>query len=361
MASTVQSLLKYKALSALYAESDYNVQTPLLDMFFSSPVNVDTDEYDLLVDPTDTTPAPLNRRDGSARSLGANGLTQRRGTLFRTFNYQAFNSAVMQSIQEPDSHNLDQKGAREIARQTASFRRKHAILKQLIVSKILSAGTVYWDRATGLVAESSGTDNETVTFGVPAANQTNLGGEITMNLSNTSFDFWSLFEFMDATSASNNSAPVTDVIVNNTAKEYIRNNLQFQKWAALAGMDAQAVLRGDMVAGMFGKNWHFVGQYYTNDSGTKVKLIPDSKLIAIPSPTDRSWYEAANGSTLVPTSIGIGGSAEQVLSNVQTVYGPFSYAKVKDNPVSVEQYAGDCFGFNFVDPNAIYQCTVTGY
>lgn len=361
MANAVNSLLKYKSLSALYAESGYNNQTPLLDAFFTNPSNVDTDEYDLFVDPADTTPAPLNRRDGAARSIGTDGLKQRRGVLFRTFNSQVFGSSVMQALQEPDSRNLDRKGVREITRQTLHFKQRHTVLKQVVLSKILTAGTVYWNRQTGVVAESSDTANEAITFGVPAANQTNLGGEITMNITNTSFDFWGLFAYVDDTSASNNSAPVTDVWVHASHKEAIRNNLQFQKWAALAGQDAQAVLRGDMIEGMFGKNWHFVGQKYTNASGSMANLIPTSKLVLTPSPTDKSWYEAANGSTLVPTNLGMGGSATDVLSQIQEVYGPFSYAKVRDNPVSIEQFAGDCFGLNFVDPNAIYQCTVTGY
>lgn len=361
MANTVNALLKYKALSALYAESPYNTQTPILDAFFTAPQNVDTDEYDLFVDPLDTTPAAVNRRDGSARSVDNMGLKQRRGVLFRTFNFKAFDSSVMQALQEPDSHNLDAKGAREIARQTAHFRQRHTTLKQLIVAKILTDGAVYWNRQTGVVSESGGTAKQTIEFGVSSANQTDLGGEITMNISNASFDFWGLFAYMDDTSASNNAAPVTDIWVHTTAKEHIRNNTQFQKWAAHAGMDAQAVLRGDMIEGMFGKTWHFVGQKYTDESGTKRNYIPTSKLIATPSPADRSWYEAANGATLVPTTLGMGGSVEEMLRSVSTVYGPFSYAKVKDNPVIVEQYAGDCFGWNLTDPNAIYQCTVTGY
>jgi len=361
MPSSVQTLLKYKTLSALYSESKYNLQSPFTQNFFVNPVDVDTDEYDLFVDPTDTTPAPLNRRDGSSRSIDTVGLKQRRGVLFRTFNHQAYGQDVMQALREPDSHSLDRKGRREIERQTGHFRQRHATLKELIICKVLTAGTVYWNRTTGVVAETSGTDVEDIAFGVPAANQTNLSGTIDTNITSASFDFWELFAYMDATSAANNSAPVTDIWISDTNKRYIRENTQFQKWAAQAGVDAQAVLRGNMVEGMFGKNWHFVGQRYTNNAGSSTQYIPDSKLIATPSPSDRSWFEAANGSTLVPTSMEVKGSVQEALNSVVEVYGPFSYAALKHDPITVTQYAGDCFGFNLVDPSAIYQCTVTGY
>ena len=359
--NTVQSLLKYKALSSLYAESSFNEQTPLTDAFFVNPSNEDSDEYDLMVDPAELTAAPLNRRDGAARALGPAGMDQKRGVLFRTFNFQPFGPSVMQALAEPDSHNLDRKGAKEIARQTRHFRQKHTNLKSLIISKILTAGVVYWDRITGYVEESSGTDNHAVDFGVPSANKTNLGGELTVNITNTAFDWWSLFAYMDLTSAQNNVTPVTDIWVNAIYKEDLRKNAQFIQWAASAFADAQTVLRGDMIDGLFGKRWHFVGQQYVDSGGTMRPYIPTSKLVATPPPGDKSWIEAANGSTLVPTTTGVGGSIEEVLRSVQEVYGPYSYAKVRDNPVSVEQYAGDCFGLNFTSPKAIYMPTVTGY
>ena len=361
MPSTVQSLLKYKALSSLYAESSYNEQTPLTDAFFVNPSNEDSDEYDLMVDPAELKAAPLNRRDGAARSLGMAGMDQKRGVLFRTFNFQAFGPAVMQSLKEPDSHNLDHKGAKEIARQTRHFRQRHTNLKSLVISKILTAGVVYWDRATGDIKESSGAGYEDVDFGVPAANKTNLGGELTVNIDNTAFDWWSLFAYMDLASAQSNCPMVTDIWVNAIYKEALRKNAQFIQWAASGGSDAPSVLRGDMIPNLFGKTWHFVGQQYVDSGGTMRPYIPTSKLVATPPPGDRSWIEAANGSTLVPTNTGLGGSIEEVLRSVQEVYGPYSYAKVRDNPVSVEQYAGDCFGLNFVNPKAIYMPTVTGY
>jgi len=361
MPSTVKSMLGYKTLTALYSESQYNLQSPFTQNFFVNPANVDTDEYDLFVDPTDTTPAPLNKRDGSSRSIDGGTLKQRRGVLFRTFNHQAYGSDLLQALREPDSYSLDRKGRREVERQTAKFKQRHATLKELIICKIPTAGTVYWDRTSGIVAETSGTAVEDISFGVSSANQTNLGGQITANITSSSFDFWGLFAYMDYTSASNNVAPATDIWISENNKRYIRENLQFQKWAAQAGVDAQSVLRGNMVEGMFGRNWHFVGQRYTNNAGSMAQYIPDSKLIATPSPSDRSWFEAANGSTLVPTSMDIKGSVQEALNAVTEVYGPFSYAAVKHDPITVVQYAGDCFGFNLTSPDAIYQCTVTGY
>lgn len=361
MGKSVSALLKYTGLTTLYSESKYNNQTPLTDAFFGSPINAETDEYDLLVDPTDTTPAVVNRLGGSSRSIDTVNLKQRRGVLFRTFNHQPYGMDVMNAIREPDSRELDDRGRREIERQTAHFRQRHATLKELIFSKILTAGAVYWDRNTGKVEESSGDDNQSITFGIPSANQTDLGGQITTNITSASFNFWGLFSYMDDQSAANNSQPVTDIWINRRNLKYIRENTQFQKWAAANMQDAADILRGNMPVNMFGKTWHFVGGNYTDSGGTLRPYIPTSKLIATPSPGDRSWYEAANGATLVPTSLDMKTGVSEAVNSVQKVYGPFSYAKVKDDPVQVVQYAGDCFGLNLVDPNCIYQATVTGY
>lgn len=288
-------------------------------------------------------------------------MTQRRGVLFRTFDMQSFGSSVMQALQEPDSRQLDKQGSREILRQIQAAKAAQALTKELAIAKILTDGVVYWNRSTGQIVEAAGSDVESIDFGVAAANKGTLGGLVTQNLTNAAFDFYGLFDAIDETATQNNAPIPTDVWVDAKHRHNIFANTQFGLWAAKNGMDSQDVLRGKMIDGFAGKNWHFCGGMYTNSAGTKVKYVPLSKMVLTPALSDRTWCEAANGETLVPTSTGTSKSIEEALRSIETVYGPFAYSKVNDNPVRVESYSGDCFGFNFTNPDAVFQATVTGY
>ncbi|CAB4177853.1 Major capsid protein GpE [uncultured Caudovirales phage] len=358
MPSNVKELLKWEGLTALYTEADYNLQTPLTDKFFTNPIQVDGDEYEILVDPNDTRPAPINRKDSAARNMDGVGLIDRRGVLLRTFNSQSFGQDVMSAIREPKSRELDRKGKAEILRQTARFRQRHALLKELLIARALTTGSVIYDRSTGNIVDTASGTTETIDLGVAAAHKGNLGGQVSVTLANVAFDLIGLLDYIDSTAIVENSEPITDVHCDISMKALIYKNTQFQAWAAKGNRDSESVLRGQFVEGLFGKNWHFYGASYTDSTGTKKKYIPSTVMAFTPPAESRTWYDPAEGSSLVPTSVEAKGSIEDAVNSLAEVYGPHSYSQATLNPVRVDHYAGDCFGWNYKAPQSVFMPTV---
>lgn len=365
MPNSVKELLKWEGMTALYSESDYNLQTPLTDRFFTNPTPVDSDEYEMLIDPNDTRPAPTNRKDSAARVLDGVGLTERRGVLIRTFNAQSFGQDVMSAIREAKSRELDRKGKAEIVRQSAKFRTRHALLKELLIAKVLGTGVLYYDRATGLIAESSGSGVQTIDFGVDATHKTDLNSLSLLGTSFASagFDLIGLFDYIDNKAVTENSEPITEVHCDISLKQYLLKNTQFQTWAAKGTPVTDEVLSGQYtgrmtIPGVFGKNFHFYGGSYTNASGTVTRYLPTTKMIFTPSESSRTWYEPSEGLSLIPTSADVTASLESAVDSLAEVYGPFAYAEVARNPLRVDHFAGDCFGFNLKTPQSVFMPTV---
>lgn len=352
-------------MTALYTESDYNLQTPLTDRFFTNPTAVDSDEYEMLIDPNDTRPAPVNRKDAAARVMDGAGMTERRGVLIRTFNAQSFGQDLMSSIREPNSRELDRKGLSEVRRQSAKFRTRHALLKELLIAKVLGTGVLYYDRSTGLIAESSGATTQTIDFGIDATHKTNLNSLSLLGTSFTAagFDLIGLFDYIDNTAVTENSEPITEVHCDISLKQYLLKNTQFQTWAAKGTPVTDEVLTGQYsgrvtIPNVFGKNFHFYGGSYTNASGSQSRYVPTTKMIFTPPESSRTWYEPSEGMSLVPTSLEVKSTVEDAVNSLAEVYGPYSYASMSHNPLRVDHFAGDCFGFNLKTPQSVFMPTV---
>jgi hypothetical protein len=63
------------------------------------------------------------------------------------------------------------------------------------------------------------------------------------------------------------------------------------------------------------------------------------------TPEPRSnWWEMLEGTHAIPTNIGnIYADASAARAGIEEVTGRFSYAKVTDNPVGIDHFAGDTF------------------
>ena len=353
-------------MTALYAESDYHLQTPLTDRFFTSPSQVDADEYDMLIDPNDTRPAPLNRKDSAARVMTDGvGLTDRRGVLIRTFNAQSFGQDLMSAMREPKSRELDRKGKQEIIRQTVKFRTRHALLKELLIAKVLGAGEVIYDKSSGSIVESSSGTTTTIDFGVDSTHKTNLNSLALLGTSFAAagFDLIGLFDYIDNKAITENSEPITEVHCDITLKAMLLKNTQFQTWAAKGTQTTEDVIKGtytgrSTIEGVFGKNLHFYGGEYTDSTGAKKRYVPATKMIFTPAESSRTWYEPSEGLSLVPTTDGFKGSLEEAIDSLAEVYGPYAYSDTLRNPLRVDHFAGDCFGFNLKTPQSVFMPTV---
>ncbi len=357
---SVNTLLDYRSLKAMYESEKTNasIPTPFTDMFFVNPSNEETDDFTMIVDSVEQRPAPLNNKGGRARVLDKSGASERRGVLFNVFNVLPFGAELIDAIREPDSQAIDRKATRETRRQLAKFARRHSILKEVVVSKIITDGVVYYDVANGVVKEASGDgDSVEIDFGVAASHKGNLGGLVSGYISTASFGLHKLIEDIKMQAEKENVAPPTEILCHPSMKYYLRALTEFQTYVTANYQDAEQVLRGQTIENLFGMNWHFIGGRYQDSAGNNIPTMDPKKLIFIP-PVSEGFTQASNGKVLVPTKLDIHSDGMAALASLNEVYGEYAYATVTHNPVGLEAYAGDCYGLNYVEPNAIWQAQV---
>lgn len=351
----IRAILDPGYLTSQYVQRSPDFPTPLADAFFVNPENVPGSEYDLFFDPADSDVAPANQVGSEARVLTLGDAQERKAAMFYVFNKIPFGEDVLNALREPDSYTLQNKGRVEVGRRMTKFVNRHRRFKELVIAKSLVDGVVYLNKA-GDVLESSSGAVYTCDLGVAATHKGTLDSLITAMFSAATTDIPSILESIDDAAESANVPPPTDVWVNKLNLGDLRNNDYFVEWAANNESASSRVLQGGMIENLWGKTWHFIGTKYKAADGTMKPYIPvtgQGSLILTPKPGD-PWMKAVNGSSLVPKSLEIVTDVESALNNLDEIYGQFMYAKIKDDPVNAWAYAGDKFGFNFNDPNAIW-------
>lgn len=352
--SNLRALLHHEVLLSTYDQGGAGVQTPLFDRFFTNPTNLDTDDASFLVRPATKTAAPLNRRHAQARQLTLQGKSKKAGAMFHVFNSFRMSPEVFQGLVEPESNAIQRIARREIADQMDHFGRMHLIQKELITAKLLVDGEVAMD-SSGNILESAGADDETFDFGIDATHQGDANGLVGDSWDDPHIDIQSQLEDIKDQAREENAPAPELAICNSTMKRHFRANVQFQTFAA-QHMEGQRVLYGEMVEGLFGMDWLFVDETYVDSSGTTRKYIPDERVILVPKAND--WIQAVNGLELVPTKVDIQGTIDNLVSSLAEVYGKFAYAKCEHNPVGLDVYVGDNYGYLVREPNAIWQLDV---
>lgn len=352
--SNLRALLHHETLLSTYDQGSAGVQTPLTDRFYTSPVSMLTDDASLLVRPATRNAAPFNRRGSPAHRLALQGKSKRQGAMFHVFNSFGMSTEVFQGLMEPDSKVIQSIARREIADQMEHFDRQHAIQKELVTAKMLVHGSVVMD-SQGTVLETAGADDETFTFGIDATHQGGLDGLIAESWDASNVDILLQLETIKERAREENVEEPTEVYCNSMVKQYLRGTSQFELFAA--GMpEGTKVLYGNHVEGLFGMNWHFIDATYEDSAGTIRKFIPDERVVLLPGSND--WIQAVQGLELVPSKIEIGNSIDQLVSSLAEVYGKFAYAKAEHNPVGLNVYTGDNYGYIVREPNAIWQADV---
>lgn len=355
MPLNVRTLLKPELLLESYVQAGQEEVTPLTDRFFTNPKDTDGDEASVIYHADERRPAPMNRRGVSARVLELTGATQRKGAMFHSFNQLVLSDAVLRGIKDSDNPELARMASEELAMHLANFARRHRIQKELALAKTLAVGTVYRD-GDGLIREGSGTGIQGFTFGIDASHQGNLGGIITA-WSTESASIWTQFENIDAEAMESN-VPIPDLVIcNSTAKPKIRANNEFEALVAASPTIATQMASGQMVENLFGKTWLFLDHTYKSYDGTYKKYIPDGKAVLVPS-TNNGWLRPMQGKTHVPTRLDVARSLDEMINSLQPVYGQFAYASVNHNPVQVELFTGDTYGWVLAEPNAIWQADI---
>jgi hypothetical protein len=365
---SVREILYATVLSAAYSrQAQQRLYFFTQEMWPGSPEEIDGDVYDIIFEREQTEPVPVGYPEQQANELSLYGLTDRRATLLYTSNVLPLSTNVLEALREPESVALQDKGMREIERQIRNMRTRHTVYKNVAMSQILCNGVIYTNPQRKILAATAGGAPPAGAVGSPmnwlptgfaATNQGNLGGIIDALWSSAGALINKHFDKIDDYCDQFQIEKPANVLINVVCKQFLRNNTDFQLWTAKNGFgDAAEVLRGNMIEGLYGKRWHFVGGYWTDPFGAKQPYIPFTQAVLCPD-FNSEVFKYTVGSNLLPRSIDIVSNVDAAVQNLDRIYGDFAYARLKDDPSRILLYAGMKWGFHFADPLSIFQPTV---
>lgn len=352
----LRKVLNPRTLTRSYSERQQPRRLLLTEMFFVNPETVEGDEYIQVIDPAENSMAPLNHPNAAARILNAASLEERKGILFSVFNKLKIQGAVLEALREPDSPTLQKKGAKEIERQHQKFHDKHTVTQEVVLAKTLFNAEVHV-APSGMVLESSSGAEYTADFGRSSGHEGDLGGIIDGDWDEAATDVATQCDNIKIQAGEENKPEPTEAWAHTRFKQYLRNNTDFQTWAANSGEAVSQILAGEMIQGLWGFNWHFWGGTYEDANGTTRPYFPEDKVLFTPEPTNPGFHPVI-GSTLVPKSFGIQPDWQAALAELEQIFGEYSYAKLDDEVVALWLYMGNKFALHFNDPDITWCATV---
>ena len=194
-----------------------------------------------------------------------------------------------------------------------------------------------------------------VDFGVPDRNRGNLNGAISAQWSTAGTDIQAQLDIIDKAQADRGCPPIAEIHCNLLDRKHLLNNTLFQTWAKQDPAIARQIYSGNVVQGLFGKNWFFHKESYTAPvTGTVTDLIPQT--LALMLPAKGPWIRAYEGMEPMDKQSGQNrfSDIQAALNDMSFVPGEFGYiAKEPGQPPSYWMNGINNWGEAFADPNAV--------
>lgn len=355
--STLKAMFHPENLLPTYNRMMSANPTPIYDRLFVNPMNTALDEVRLMRTPLNRTPAPLNNRNAPAKVLPLIGADDAKGAMFHAFDMITMPAPIFQSLYEPESNAVNEIASGEIARQMEAYAQRHAMQHEVAMSQFVTTGGVRTD-AEGDFVTTGGTFFD---FGIPDSHKTDLNGIIETDWDESDAKILTQFENIDIAAGEQGVPAPTLCIANSTVKPYLRENSETSDWIKASYNAADRSIRGQFIEGLLGRNWLFVDTVWTDKDGAVHKHIPDGVVVMLPDPaTARGWLRCMNGLELVPTSRDLMPNVNAAKGKIMRQYGRFSYAAIEHNPLRLDVFMGDHFGWVVAEPNAIWIAQVVG-
>lgn len=286
--------------------------------------------------------------------------------LIHTLEKLPLDPLVLQQLRNYDNYNMQQLGKQELTRQTAEFARLGQNLRIVATALVLANGRLGADSGGNLLPDSSfGTAYYQMTFGVPAANTGNLSAIISgagsWKLNST--DIPGILRQLKQLAIQTTGYELKDIWYGINIPSYITQNNYVIDYLARNPTERAEFLNSAEVGSLFGFTWHPV---YTSlwdtstDSSTNTyQYTWGNDNITLTPEVSADWWEWAEGSYMVPTSLNIASNAESALNNFRQVFGPFAYGMITLDPPGIVEVMGDTFLPVLKNGAAIFQANVT--
>lgn len=289
---------------------------------------------------------------GPAKRVKQQPKSQQSAILMHSIEEMAFSQNILNQIVGANGVN-DEKGKREVLRQTGEFIRRFMNRRKAMIMSALAYGKIYTD-GERILPNSTGAVR-TIDLQVPATNTGNCNGIIDVTWENSAAKIGTQVENLQAAAAAAGNPPLKFAAYAGSISDNIQGNALIAK--LVQGGFGRADFTTGVISDMFGLTWYPVASQFIRDA-SGVAVNPFAKKVVFHPEVTRDWYELREGSYVVGTGQTTAGTSEELLAQLAKNYGMFSYANWGGNPRTIVQTAGDTCLPIFYVPNAIYIATV---
>ena len=368
---SMQEVLDPQFLSTEYTKvSSISQSIPFFDFFVpsGSEENYAGDQIEMPRFAGERRAAPSNKRGSPARTLNVNAGEKVLAVPIHFFNEITLPRDCLRYLREPASPAVQNKGVTEISRHLRDFGYRQKVAKAVHLSKLMFNGIIYYGFDGGIL-ESSSNAELTMDFSMGATHQDQLAhaSNGSSDIIDIAWDSASALIMRDLdqirVAAEYDMVPEPrHVWCPVVMKQWIRANTELKSFIVLNSPRAEEFLVGPGDTLEFpSQRWtfHFSAQTYIGADGSTVRdLIPATKVLITPDPTDGNWLTKYATDEDVPTQEGIAGSVAEANAQIQSVFGDFAYLRNTTNPPKLSLFLGTNFHYGLADVNAIWQPTV---
>ena len=355
MAKSLQQIIGFKNLTGLITSKAGGVPTAQLPpafLSFTKPVEGNSGEY-TKVEGTRRTARIVHYGSPSQRRE-LKGVTTMKVGLMHSFEHIIHSSAVLSQLRQFDNPAVQRRGEAVVAIETANFMRLFSNLRISAVYSALAQGAIYFDAQGNLLAGAGGA-KQTVDFAVPAINKNQLNGILAASWATAGTDIVGQITNLKVAAVKATGYPLRHAFYGKKVLEHLVSNTALSTLIAGNPGYSASFLGQEIPAGFLGLTWHPIYEaFYEDNDGNVNEWFDGDQVVFTPDPSPE-WWEVLEGSFEIPTDIGgVTANANDALGTLSTVYGPFSYATILDDPVGIKHMAGDTFLPVLKVPGAIY-------
>ncbi len=286
--------------------------------------------------------------------------------LMHTLEKLPVDPLVLQQLRNYDNYNMQQLGKQELTRQTAEFARLGQNLRITATALVLGNGRIGADSGGNILPDSSYSSAYTaIDFAVPSANKGNLSSVISgaASWALNSTDIPKILRQFKQLAAKTTGYELKDIWYGINVPSYITENNFVLDYLARNPTERAEFLNSAEVGDLFGFTWHpaytSLWDTSTDSSTNSYQYTWGDNNITLTPPVSPDWWEWAEGSYMVPTSLNIPSNAEAALGNFKQVFGAFGYGMITVDPPGVVEVMGDTFLPVLKNGAAIYMVDVT--
>lgn len=250
--------------------------------------------------------------------------------------------------------------AKDLLQQDAiEFARRFDNLETASIQAALAYGKLWFDSDGNLQTSSSGADLE-LDYGIPSGNTGTVGGIIAASWATTSTNIVNHVKNLKTKAVQETGYPLRHVFYGKNVAGYLAANDSFKEYLARHQQFREAfVSGGEIMSGVLDLEWHPVQDaFFVDENDAVQEIFPADQATFYPE-LSRATYELLRGGYPVPKSFAVGNTLEDVATQVDYVYGPFSYAYAMPGTLQIEMVKGTTFLPDLKVPEAVYLVDTT--